>query len=217
MFKTITANIRIFTQNSTIPHAKAIKKRQKSFVFPKIAVTLQSLTRTRGVAQLVSAPRSGRGGRKFESSHPDWKMRISIIADPHFSFYQPFTANHTTLKRQGVIIRKAAVQVAQNTPPNPLSINPQPSTTVKKKKINVLLQLFIFFQIVTNSIYQTPEPKKFHNSGISRRTAISSVSELIFWFRKLSGKSNSEPKENRPRQQHCCVLFPCQPLTIYHF
>ena len=26
---------------------------------------------TRGVAQLVSAPRSGRGGRKFESSHPD--------------------------------------------------------------------------------------------------------------------------------------------------
>ena len=25
----------------------------------------------RGVAQLVSAPRSGRGGRKFESSHPD--------------------------------------------------------------------------------------------------------------------------------------------------
>ena len=27
--------------------------------------------RTRGVAQLASAPRSGRGGRKFESSHPD--------------------------------------------------------------------------------------------------------------------------------------------------
>lgn len=27
--------------------------------------------RIRGVAQLVSAPRSGRGGRKFESSHPD--------------------------------------------------------------------------------------------------------------------------------------------------
>lgn len=27
----------------------------------------------RGVAQLVSAPRSGRGGRKFESSHPDPK------------------------------------------------------------------------------------------------------------------------------------------------
>ena len=26
---------------------------------------------TRGVAQLVSAPRSGRGGRKFESSCPD--------------------------------------------------------------------------------------------------------------------------------------------------
>ena len=27
--------------------------------------------KVRGVAQLVSAPRSGRGGRKFESSHPD--------------------------------------------------------------------------------------------------------------------------------------------------
>ena len=25
----------------------------------------------RGVAQLASVPRSGRGGRKFESSHPD--------------------------------------------------------------------------------------------------------------------------------------------------
>ena len=29
----------------------------------------------RGVAQLVSAPRSGRGGRKFESSHPDNKRQ----------------------------------------------------------------------------------------------------------------------------------------------
>ena len=28
-------------------------------------------TTLRGVAQLASAPRSGRGGRKFESSHPD--------------------------------------------------------------------------------------------------------------------------------------------------
>jgi hypothetical protein len=29
--------------------------------------------KNRGVAQLASAPRSGRGGRKFESSHPDYK------------------------------------------------------------------------------------------------------------------------------------------------
>ena len=29
-------------------------------------------TKNRGVAQLASAPRSGRGGRKFESSHPDF-------------------------------------------------------------------------------------------------------------------------------------------------
>ena len=31
-------------------------------------------TTLRGVAQLASAPRSGRGGRKFESSHPDIRM-----------------------------------------------------------------------------------------------------------------------------------------------
>ncbi len=31
----------------------------------------------RGVAQLASAPRSGRGGRKFESSHPDIARRSS--------------------------------------------------------------------------------------------------------------------------------------------
>ena len=33
-------------------------------------------TKSRGVAQLASAPRSGRGGRKFESSHPDNKPRL---------------------------------------------------------------------------------------------------------------------------------------------
>ena len=38
---------------------------------------------TRGVAQLVSAPRSGRGGRKFESSHPD-KSRDLLIAILYF-------------------------------------------------------------------------------------------------------------------------------------
>lgn len=36
---------------------------------------------TRGVAQLVSAPRSGRGGRKFESSHPDKKSdNLQVVA-----------------------------------------------------------------------------------------------------------------------------------------
>ena len=40
----------------------------------------------RGVAQLVSAPRSGRGGRKFESSHPDsmWSNLLIIIKLDHF-------------------------------------------------------------------------------------------------------------------------------------
>lgn len=32
--------------------------------------------KNRGVAQLVSAPRSGRGSRWFESTHPDRSNRI---------------------------------------------------------------------------------------------------------------------------------------------
>ena len=32
----------------------------------------------RDVAQLASAPRSGRGGRKFESSHPDLLLNASL-------------------------------------------------------------------------------------------------------------------------------------------
>ncbi len=43
---------------------------KKSVVLKKV-LPLQPHFKVRGVAQLVSAPRSGRGGRKFESSHPD--------------------------------------------------------------------------------------------------------------------------------------------------
>jgi hypothetical protein len=39
-------------------------------VIPKF-VEINKIKIFRGVAQLASAPRSGRGGRKFESSHPD--------------------------------------------------------------------------------------------------------------------------------------------------
>ena len=39
--------------------------------FLQTLYTFAPANSTRGVAQLVSAPRSGRGGRKFESSHPD--------------------------------------------------------------------------------------------------------------------------------------------------
>lgn len=41
------------------------------FAFVKLYVSLSPQNKVRGVAQLVSAPRSGRGGRTFESSHPD--------------------------------------------------------------------------------------------------------------------------------------------------
>ena len=37
-------------------------------------------TISRGVAQLASAPRSGRGGRKFESSHPDTNLAFAETA-----------------------------------------------------------------------------------------------------------------------------------------
>ena len=33
----------------------------------------------RDVAQLASAPRSGRGGRKFESSHPDYRKAKYLL------------------------------------------------------------------------------------------------------------------------------------------
>ena len=42
----------------------------------------------RGVAQLASAPRSGRGGRKFESSHPD---QFSLSRE---AFPKTFTPQH---------------------------------------------------------------------------------------------------------------------------
>ena len=51
------------------------KKRQNMLLIDRYFVPLHRLLRIRGVAQLVSAPRSGRGGRKFESSHPDPKQR----------------------------------------------------------------------------------------------------------------------------------------------
>ena len=44
--------------------------------------------KVRGVAQLVSAPRSGRGGRKFESSHPDLRVKaITAMRSGCFFWY----------------------------------------------------------------------------------------------------------------------------------
>ena len=40
----------------------------------------------RGVAQLASVPRSGRGGRKFESSHPDKKKGFQNIPKAFLDF-----------------------------------------------------------------------------------------------------------------------------------
>ncbi len=40
--------------------------------------------RNRDVAQLASAPRSGRGGRKFEPSHPDFLKQRKQFVFPAF-------------------------------------------------------------------------------------------------------------------------------------
>ena len=39
------------------------------------------LSHHRGVAQLASAPRLGRGGRRFESSHPDQNIDMKTILE----------------------------------------------------------------------------------------------------------------------------------------
>ena len=49
------------------------KKNSKTICSLKISCTFAAVIKKRDVAQLASAPRSGRGGRKFESSHPDYK------------------------------------------------------------------------------------------------------------------------------------------------
>lgn len=50
-----------------------MKKNSKTICSLKISCTFAAVIKKRDVAQLASAPRSGRGGRKFESSHPDYK------------------------------------------------------------------------------------------------------------------------------------------------
>lgn len=39
-------------------------------------ISIFAFPKARDVAQLVSAPRSGRGGRVFESPHPDKKRKL---------------------------------------------------------------------------------------------------------------------------------------------
>lgn len=63
-------NLRDYEKNINFAAAKG----QKPDAANGNAAGLKAATQKpiRGVAQLVSAPRSGRGGRKFESSHPDF-------------------------------------------------------------------------------------------------------------------------------------------------
>ena len=69
---------------------------------PVIETTIQQ-NKKRDVAQLASAPRSGRGGRKFESSHPDYKNEdisndissFSIHTDKICTFIHSFLLKQT--------------------------------------------------------------------------------------------------------------------------
>ena len=62
------------------------KSCQKIWLETILFVILQSLNSSRGVAQLVSALRSGRRGRAFESPHPDRASEDAIFRRPPFLF-----------------------------------------------------------------------------------------------------------------------------------
>ena len=62
---------------------KTRKFRESFLLFSNFMYLCPRKNKVRGVAQLVSAPRSGRGGRTFESSHPDLQsqsLEIEAVA-----------------------------------------------------------------------------------------------------------------------------------------
>ena len=62
---------------------KTRKFRESFLLFSNFMYLCPRKNKVRGVAQLVSAPRSGRGGRTFESSHPDLQsqsLEIEVVA-----------------------------------------------------------------------------------------------------------------------------------------
>ena len=65
-----------------------LREGEKSVEISNSSLTISSVCDytlfARGVAQLVSVPRLGRGGRRFESAHPDKKNSQSTV----FSFIQ---------------------------------------------------------------------------------------------------------------------------------
>ena len=67
-------NLFIYTTSCRTNDAKiriSKKRNKKNLLFSKKVVLLHPKF-CRDVAQLASAPRSGRGGRTFKSSHPDF-------------------------------------------------------------------------------------------------------------------------------------------------
>ena len=73
-------------------HEFLIIGKEKKILQVANSLYLCSRKKKRDVAQLASAPRSGRGGRTFESSHPDYlrgcfKMRQLFFYDENSSRY----------------------------------------------------------------------------------------------------------------------------------
>lgn len=56
-----------------------LEEKKDFFLHVEKSLYLCSRKKKRDVAQLASAPRSGRGGRTFESSHPDLFLGYSMI------------------------------------------------------------------------------------------------------------------------------------------
>lgn len=78
----LQAPIHLEKQGSVDRHSIAIQhlqRRQKPVEISNTSLTISSecdyTLFARGVAQLVSVPRLGRGGRRFESAHPDTKKQ----------------------------------------------------------------------------------------------------------------------------------------------
>src|SRR5512142_613947 len=83
-------------RKSILPMVKSNNVQNYNRVLPRGLTSLRRriiLTLPRGVAQLASAPRLGRGGRRFESAHPDllslsrvkrWDLTSATLQTPSF-------------------------------------------------------------------------------------------------------------------------------------
>ena len=102
----------------------------------------------RGVAQLASAPRSGRGGRKFESSHPDIINGCNyLIARPLFIFIKHF-CHHAVLQMPLSVSRPPTTPIVRSAAlPCDSSCHPPPRQGINSCLLGCLISVVAFFVI----------------------------------------------------------------------